>query len=355
VTTDAGTLRQPLRGALFGLCAAALFGMSAPVAKLLLGEVEPVLLAGFLYLGAAGGLWLHRAVTPRSREAGVSRKDLPALMGVVMSGGIVGPVLMLMGLSRVSGLSGSLLLNLEAPFTMFLAVVLFREHMGRRALTAAVLICAGATLLDLQPGALRADTTGVLLLAGACVCWALDNNLTQKLSLRDPFSIVRIKTLGAGTVNTALALLVVRSPPPGFGYIAAALVLGGLSYGVSVVLDAYALRLVGAAREAAYFATAPFVGVIGSLLLLGESIGPFQALAMFVMLGGVALLIRERHAHAHVHAALEHDHLHVHDEHHQHEHSRDAPADEPHAHPHRHAPLVHDHPHVPDAHHRHRH
>ena len=352
MTTDAGTLREPLRGALFGLCAAGLFGMSAPVAKLLLGKVEPVLLAG---LGAAGGLWLHRAVTPRSREAGVSRKDLPALMGVVMSGGIAGPVLMLMGLSRVSGLSGSLLLNLEAPFTMFLAVVLFREHMGRRALAAAVLICAGATLLDLQPGALRADTTGVLLLAAACVCWALDNNLTQKVSLRDPFAIVRIKTLGAGTVNTALALLVVRSPPHGFGYIAAALVLGGLSYGVSVVLDAYALRLVGAAREAAYFATAPFVGVIGSLLLLGESIGPFQAVAMFVMLGGVALLIRERHTHAHVHVALEHDHLHVHDEHHQHEHSRDAPADEPHAHPHRHAPLVHDHPHVPDAHHRHRH
>lgn len=350
-----GGERQPVRGALLGLCAAALFGLSAPVAKLLLGAVEPLLLAGLLYLGAASGLWLHRAVTRRSREARVRRKDLPVLVGVVLSGGIAGPVLMLMGLSRVSGLSGSLLLNLEAPFTMVLAVLLFREHMGRRVLISASLICAGATLLDFQPGTLRADTIGALLLAAACACWALDNNLTQKLSLRDPFAIVRIKTLGAGTVNTGLALLVVHSPVPGFGYAAAALVLGCLSYGFSVVLDAYALRLVGAAREAAYFATAPFVGVLGSLVLLGESIGGFQGLAMLAMVLGVALLIRERHGHVHEHGGLKHEHLHVHDEHHQHEHGQDDPAGEPHAHPHRHVPLVHDHPHVPDAHHRHRH
>jgi drug/metabolite transporter (DMT)-like permease len=314
-----------------------------------------MLLAGLLYLGAASGLWLHRTVAPPSREAGVVRQDLPVLIGVVLSGGILGPVLMLIGLSRVSGLSGSLLLNLEAPFTMVIAVVFFREHMGRRAIIAALLICSGATLIDFQPGTLRADTTGALLLAAACACWALDNNLTQKLSLRDPFAIVRIKTLVAGTINTGLALLVVHSPVPGVQYAAAALILGCLSYGVSVVLDAYALRLVGAAREAAYFATAPFVGVLGSLVLLGESVGGFQGLAMLVMVLGVALLIRERHGHIHAHGGLEHEHMHVHDEHHQHEHGNDDPAGEPHTHPHRHVPLVHDHPHVPDAHHRHRH
>jgi len=334
--------------------------MSAPLAKLLLGEVEPILLAGLLYLGAATGLWLHRWLSPRSAEAGIGRKDWPALAGVVLSGGVAGPVLMLMGLSRVSGLSGALLLNLEAPFTMALAVLLFREHMGRTAIIAALAICSGAVLLDVQPALLdvrpgRADTAGALLLAAACACWALDNNLTQKLSLRDPFAIVRIKTLGAGCANTALALLIVHSPLPGLGYLAAALVLGCLSYGVSVVLDAYALRLVGAAREAAYFATAPIVGVLGSLVLLGESIGAFQAMAMLAMFIGVALLIRERHAHVHTHDAIEHEHLHSHDEHHQHEHGPSDPPGEPHAHFHRHVPLVHDHPHVPDAHHRHRH
>ena len=354
MTAADSAARPAVAGAVLGLCAAALFGMSAPVAKLLLGGVEPVLLAGLLYLGAAMGLWLHWLFTPGSAEAGVGPKDVPALAGVVLSGGIAGPVLMLMGLSRVSGLSGALLLNLEAPFTMAVAVLIFREHMGRGALIAAILICAGATLLDLQPGSMHADTTGVLLLAGACACWALDNNLTQKLSLRDPFAIVRIKTLGAGAVNTALALLVLSSVPR-LGHVAAALVLGCLSYGVSVVLDAYALRLVGAAREAAYFATAPLAGVIGALLLLGESIGGFQVLAMLAMIVGVGLLMRERHAHVHEHRPLEHEHLHVHDAHHQHEHGSYDPPGEPHAHPHRHVALIHDHPHVPDAHHRHRH
>jgi len=352
---ERGSSRDAARGAVLGLCAAALFGLSAPIAKLLLARVQPVLLAGLLYLGAASGLWLHRLAAPRSREAGVGRKDLLELAGVVLAGGIVGPVLMLFGLSRVSGLTGSLLLNLEAPFTMLLAVLVFREHLGQKALLAASMICAGAMLLDLQPGPMRADTAGVLLLVAACACWALDNNLTQRLSLRDPFAIVRIKTLVAGVANTALAALALRCSWPGPAHVAAALVLGCLSYGVSVVLDAYALRLVGAAREAAYFATAPFIGVVGSLLLLGESVHALQGLAALAMASGVALLIRERHSHVHEHGALEHDHLHTHDEHHQHAHAAGDPPGEPHAHPHRHAPLVHDHPHVPDAHHRHRH
>jgi len=352
---DEAPTAAPVRGAVLGLGAAALFGLSAPVSKLLLGAIEPVLLAGLLYLGAAGGLWAHRLVTPPSRETGIQRQDVLALAGVVLAGGVAGPVLMLFGLSRVSGLTGSLLLNLEAPFTMLLAVLAFREHLGRGALVAVLLICSGAVLLDMQPGALRADTIGALLLAAACGCWALDNNLTQRLSLRDPFAVVRVKTLVAGSVNTALAVLVTRSVWPEPRYVVGALVLGCLSYGASVVLDAYALRLVGAAREAAYFGTAPFIGVLGALVLLGESIHAAQALAMLAMATGVVLLIRERHAHVHAHAALEHEHLHVHDEHHQHEHGDGDPPGEPHAHAHGHVALVHDHPHVPDLHHRHRH
>jgi drug/metabolite transporter (DMT)-like permease len=355
MTTEQRSTHASLRGALLGLSAAALFGLSPPVHKLLLGAVEPLLLAGLSYLGAAGGLWLHRLVSPPSREPGLGRSDLAALTGVVLAGGVAGPVLMLFGLTRVSGLTGSLLLNLEAPFTMLLAVLVFREHLGRGASWAAALIVVGAVLLELEPGSIRADTAGVLLLAAACACWALDNNLTQRLSLRDPFAIVRIKTLAAGAVNTALAVVVARSPWPEPRYVAGALALGCLSYGLSIVLDAYALRLVGAAREAAYFATAPFIGVVGSLLLLGESIGSVQALAMLAMTIGVVLLIRERHSHVHEHGPLEHEHLHVHDEHHQHAHGEAVVPGEPHAHRHFHVSLVHDHPHVPDAHHRHRH
>jgi drug/metabolite transporter (DMT)-like permease len=346
---------QQARGAVFGLCAAALFGLSAPAAKLLLGGTSPTMLAGLLYLGAAAGLWLHRAVAPPTQEAGLKRQDVVTLAGVVLAGGVAGPVCMLFGLSRVSGLTGSLLLNLEAPFTVLLAVLLFREHLGRQALAATILICGGATLLEVQPGPMRSDPSGVLLLAAACGCWALDNNLTQRLSLRDPFAIVRIKTLGAGIVNTALALLVVDSPLPVPTYLVAALVVGSLGYGVSVVLDAYALRLIGAAREAAYFATAPFVGALGSVAFLGDELRWRHALAMVAMSLGVALLLRERHSHRHEHGALEHEHMHHHDEHHRHRHHPTDPPGEPHTHAHRHAPLVHDHPHVPDAHHRHRH
>lgn len=346
---------QRARGAALGLGAAALFGISAPAAKFLLGEVSPILLAGLLYLGAALGLWSHRLLAPASREAGLRRVDLPKLATVVLSGGILGPVLMLLGLSRVSGLTGSLLLNLEAPFTVLLALVVFREHLGRDGVLAVVLIFGGALLLKLEPGAMSADTLGVLMLAAACACWAVDNNLTQRLSLRDPFAIVRVKTLVAGSTNTVIALAVTGAELPAARFVALAMVLGCLSYGVSVVLDAYALRFVGAAREAVYFATAPFVGALASIVFLGDRLRWYELLAMAAMVLGVVFLLRERHAHEHEHELLEHEHLHEHDLHHRHEHSPSDPPGSVHSHPHRHEPTRHEHPHVPDAHHRHRH
>ena len=314
-----------------------------------------MLLAGLLYLGAAAGLWLHRVVRPSTIEAPVTYDDIPKLAGVVVAGGIIGPLLMLFGLARVTALTGSLLLNLEAPLTVLIALAAFHEHLGRHAAAAMACIAGGAVMLKLEPGALGADTAGVLLLTGACFCWALDNNLTQRLSLHDPFAIVRVKTLVAGVFNTALGLLVSGGHMPKAQHVAGAMLLGSLSYGISVVLDAYALRLIGAAREAAYFATAPFMGAVASLFVLRDSLRWFDAIAMLLMGVGVVLLLRERHAHVHLHEQLEHEHLHEHDEHHRHEHGPDDPIAEPHSHPHVHVRLVHDHPHLPDAHHRHGH
>ena len=344
-----------LRGAALGVAAAALFGLSAPLAKLLLGSVAPVLLAGMLYLGAALGLWGLRLLRRPSKEAGLSRADIPKLVGVVVAGGLLGPVLMLLGLQRVTALTGSLLLNLEAPFTVLLAVVVFKEHLGRYAAAAAGFILAGALVLKLEPGALGADTAGVVLLAAACLCWGIDNNLTQRLSLKDPFAIVRVKTLAAGSVNTLLGFAVGGAVLPPLSIAGAVLLVGCLGYGVSVVLDAFALRLVGAAREAAYFATAPFLGALASLPLFGDSLRWFDGLAMLFMAAGVVLLLCERHGHRHTHDAMQHEHLHVHDAHHLHEHDAQAPPGEPHNHQHRHDALEHDHPHLPDAHHRHKH
>lgn len=353
--SDAASRSDRIRGALLGLGAAALFGLSAPISKLLLGGLSPVLLAGLLYLGAAVGLWTHHLVRPRTKEAGIGRSDLPLLTAIIVFGGVVGPILMLLGLGRVTAFTGSLLLNLEAPLTVVLAVAVFGEHLERRAAVAIVCILGGALTLRLETGALGGDLAGIVLIAGACLSWALDNNLTQRLSMRDPHAIVRAKTLVAGAVNTTLGLLFQRSPNPSLTLVAVALVVGALSYGLSIVLDTYALRLVGAAREAAYFATAPFVGGLFAIALFGDPIRRHELLAMAAMFVGVVFLLRSRHGHRHVHEAMDHNHLHEHDEHHQHEHHADDPRGEPHAHAHRHLPLVHDHDHFPDAHHRHTH
>ena len=342
------------RGAALGLLAAALFGVSAPLAKWLLGEMTPQVLAGLLYLGSGLGLSAWRSLRPATAEAPISRADVPMLALLAVSGGVIGPLLMLVGLNRVSGLAGSLLLNLEGPFTMVIAVTLFREHLGRYGVAAAACILLGAALLRFQPGAFAADAIGTLCIAGACLAWGIDNNLTQRLSLKDPFAIVRIKSLSAGLFNLLLGLtLGGRLPEPRLTLLA--LLLGLFSYGASVVLDAYALRLVGAAREAAYFATAPFVGALASVALFQDQLGRFDLMAMLLMALGVAALLRERHSHRHEHESMSHAHLHVHDEHHRHAHHPGDPSGEPHSHEHTHAPLVHDHPHVPDAHHRHRH
>lgn len=341
-------------GALLGLLAALSFGVSAPLAKLLLADVSPQLLAGLLYLGAGVGLALYRLVRPSTREAPLARSDLPALLGVIALGGVAGPLLLLVGLARVSGTAGALLLNFEGPLTIVLAALLFGEHLGRSAALAATCILLGAVVLRVSPGEVAADTLGIVAIAGACLCWAFDNNLTQRLSLKDPFQLVRIKTIVAGAFNTALAFALGATLPPA-PTVGLALGLGLLSYGVSVVLDTYALRLHGAAREAAYYATAPFVGAVAAVPLLGESLGAAELAAMALMVAGVIFLLRERHAHEHLHEPMTHEHLHVHDEHHQHEHNLSDPPGEPHAHMHRHARQVHDHPHVSDLHHRHGH
>ncbi|HVE83869.1 MAG TPA: DMT family transporter [Myxococcales bacterium] len=342
-----------LRGAAFGLAAAALFGASAPAAKVLLGGMGPLALAGLLYAGAALALTgVRLARRGPGREARLSRSDAPLLAVVAVAGGVLGPVLMLVGLQRLPAMTASLLLNLEAPLTMLLAVSAFREHLSRRELLGAALVIGGGAALGAQPGALAGSWPGVAAIFAACLCWGLDNNLTQRLSGKDPVAVVQWKAGFAGACALGLAAALGERVPAA-GQVGAALVLGSLSYGASIVLDAHALRLLGAAREAAFFATAPFVGAAISVAALGERPSLPDAAGALAMVAGVAVLVRARHGHAHTHEAMEHDHLHVHDEHHRHAH--DGEVAEPHAHPHAHAQLTHDHPHVSDAHHRHRH
>jgi drug/metabolite transporter (DMT)-like permease len=344
-------------GILLALSSAVLFGASTPFTKLLLGSVDPWLMAGLLYLGAGVGLsavHLSRGILRLPAiEAPLRRSDVPWLALVILSGGVLGPLLLMLGLVRTEASAASLLLNLEGLATMGIAWVVFRENVDRRLLLGAFAILAGAALLSWQ-GRASFQWSG-LLIAGACLCWGIDNNLTRKLSSADPVQIAMLKGLVAGAVNLTLALWWRGAGLPSVGAVAAVGVVGFLGYGVSLALFVLALRDLGTARTGAYFSLAPFVGAVLAIIMLGEPLSVQLVVASGLMGFGLWMHLAEQHEHQHAHEAMEHEHRHRHDAHHQHEHAQSDPSGEPHTHWHRHAPLVHRHPHYPDLHHRHGH
>lgn len=343
-------------GILFALLSAALFGASTPFAKLLLGAVDPWMMAGLLYLGAGFGLaavhLVRGAFELPAVEAPLRRSDLPWLALVILAGGMLGPLLLMLGLARTDAAGASLLLNLEGLATMGIAWVVFRENVDRRLLLGAGAILAGAVLLSWQGQ--TAFHSGTLLIAGACLCWGIDNNLTRKLSSADPVQIAMLKGLVAGGVNLSLALINGAVFPPA-GIVLAVGVVGFMGYGVSLALFVLALRHLGAARTGTYFSMAPFVGAVLAVPMLDEHLSLQLLIAGGLMGLGLWLHLSERHDHEHAHGAMEHEHRHTHDAHHQHEHGPGVAAGEPHTHRHRHMPLAHSHPHYPDLHHRHGH
>jgi drug/metabolite transporter (DMT)-like permease len=359
---------SPPPGLLLGLAAAALFGASTPVAKLLVPGTGPVVLAGLLYLGAGLGLAAAGPLRRAGAEAPLRRSDLPVLAAIVVAGGVAGPVLLVLGLGRLPGVAASLLLNLEAPLTVLLAATFLGERLDRREALGAAAVVAGAVALGWGPGLVALvpglplprgagpgrglDLAGVACIAGACGAWAVDNTLSQRLAHRDPVAVARAKALVAGTLDVALGLAAGEALPPA-GRLSGALLTGALGYGASMVLFLLAVRGAGAARTAAAFATAPFIGAAVAVPLLGERLGAVHAAAGALMAAGTALALRARHGHPHVHEPVVHEHAHVHDAHHAHVH--DGPVEEPHSHPHRHDRLEHDHGHLPDLHHRHGH
>lgn len=353
---DRSALAWP--GAPMALVSAALFGASTPLAKLLLGDgVDPWLLAGLLYLGSGLGLgFVHIArglIGMPAAEAPLRRAEIPWLALVVLSGGMIGPLLLMLGLVRTPASSAALLLNVEGLATMAIAWIVFRENVDRRLLVGAFAILAGALLLSWQGGPTGVGL-GALAIVGACLAWGVDNNLTRKLSSADPVQIAAIKGVVAGAVNLGLALAHGASLPS-VAAIAGAAVVGFFGYGVSLVLFVLALRHLGTARTGAYFSTAPFLGAALALILFREPLTVQLVAAALLMAIGVYLHLSERHEHEHEHEALDHEHRHVHDQHHQHPHGPDDPAGEPHTHWHRHTPMRHKHPHYPDLHHRHDH
>lgn len=343
------------------LAAALLFGASTPFAKLLTGDVPPLLLAGLLYLGSGLGLALLlfvRRVKERVRKQPVSelhipKGELPWLIGAIIAGGMLGPVLLMFGLMQASGANASLLLNVEGVLTALIAWFVFKENADRHIIAGMVVIVLGGVLLSWQPGAL-AMSPGTLLIIGACFCWAIDNNLTRKVSTNDAMLVACLKGLLAGACNTALAIYSGFALPD-VHVIAASLVVGFFGYGLSLTLFVVALRTLGTARTGAYFSVAPLFGVIISWSIWPAVPDAVFWVAALLMAAGIWLHIKERHVHAHQHDLQVHRHKHRHDAHHQHIHDFAWDGQEPHSHEHEHAPMNHTHAHYPDIHHRHLH
>jgi drug/metabolite transporter (DMT)-like permease len=348
-------LRQP--GIAAALGAALLFGAGTPLAKGLLAVIDPWLLAGLLYLGSGLGLTLYR-LSRRAPPACLPAAEWPWLIGAIAAGGVVGPVLLMLGLSGMPAAGASLLLNAESVFTALLAWFVFRENFDRRIALGMLSIVAGAVVLN-WPSEGGAEATfdeiwPALAMLGACLAWTIDNNLTRRVSSTDASWIASLKGLAAGSVNLILALTLGAAWPAPL-QIAGAMIVGLFAYGVSLTLFVVALRHLGTARTGAYFSTAPFIGAAIAVPLLGEPTpAPFWVAASLMGIG-VWLHLTERHEHEHTHEPLEHTHPHVHDVHHPHEHDFEWDGTKPHNHQHRHAVLTHKHPHFPDVHHRHGH
>ena len=356
----AGTSAETLSsGAGLALLSALLFGASTPLAKLLLRGIEPWMLAGLLYLGSGLGLL---TVTALARALGMGARSEAAVRGrawlwlllATLFGGVAGPVLLMFGLGRTAATTAALLLNLEGVLTALLAWFVFRENFDRRIALGMAAIVAGGIVLTLGGRVILDAALGPLMIAGACLAWAVDNNLTRKVSQADPVQIALLKGCVAGAVNVGIALWLGSAVPP-LGALGAAVVVGFAGYGVSLVLFVIVLRHIGTARTGAYFSLAPFFGGLIAVVVLREPVTAQIGAAGILMALGVWLHLTERHEHEHSHEETAHEHRHVHDEHHQHTHDGTEPPGEPHSHWHVHGGLRHSHPHFPDIHHRHEH
>jgi drug/metabolite transporter (DMT)-like permease len=342
------------RGPVFAVIAAALFGISTPLAKLLLGDIGPVLFASLLYLGSGIGIFLlsraRRYATPVPGEARLDRRDYPWLAGAMLSGGVIATISLLFGLQYTPAATASLLLNFEVVATTLIAFFVFSEYIGRRVVAAIVIITAASIVLSWNASGQFGFSLAAAGIIAACVFWGIDNNLTRKISGKDPLAIATIKGFGAGAVSFVMAMAMGTSIP-GLAVVAAALAIGFLTYGVSIVLFVRSLRDLGAARTSAYFAAAPFIGSLASVLIFMSMPGIEFLIALPLFLVGVVLMVSERHVHRHIHERMVHVHRHTHDEHHLHGHPGEDIGE--HTHEHVHEPVEHEHPHAPDIHHRH--
>ncbi len=350
--------RDTLHPKIQAILAAFLFGASAPLAKLLLEDIGPVMMAALLYLGCGLGILGFKfiqklAVRANNKEAGLTSPDLPWLLGAIICGGVAAPIVLMFSLKSTPAATASLLLNFEGVSTSLIAVLAFKEALGRRVWSAVGLIALASVILTWDSQGVWGLSMGAAGVILACVFWGMDNNFTRNISAKDPLSIVAVKGTTAGTVSFCIALLTGEAIP-GLVSTLSAMLLGFISYGISIMLFILAMRSLGAARTSGFFGSAPFAGTVISLLLFWEWPGTTFLVSLPIMVAGTVLLLREDHGHLHHHTKIEHEHRHSHDDGH-HGHSHNGAADNEHSHWHIHEKTEHEHDHTPDIHHRHVH
>lgn len=338
------------------LLAALLYGISAPLSKILLFEIPPKLMAGLLYLGAGLGMAIFSIIQngfqKTQKEASLKKKDLPYIVGMVVLD-IAAPILLLTGLNITPSGNVVLLNNFEIVVTSLIALVIFKESIGKRMWISIGLITAGTFFLSIEDLSNFTFSTGALLVLAATICWGFENNCTRMLSLSSPLQIVIIKGFGSGIGALLIAFFLGETSTEWF-YIILAMLLGFVAYGLSISCYIYAQRELGAARTSAFYAVAPFIGVFTSWFILKESIQLSFILALGLMIVGSYFGLTESHGHDHRHEYILHEHSHSHDDlHHTHVHL-DGKAEE-HSHIHEHENISHSHSHMPDMHHRHSH
>lgn len=344
----------------YALTAALLFGLSTPMNKLLLDTIEPLVLSGFLYLGSGLGMLSYRLIKEKSlytrTEAQLQSGEIPQLITAIITGGMVAPFILLYSIQITPASTASLLLSFEGIATTLLAGMWFKEYIGKRVWLALAMITLATILLSLQQNQAWGFSIGALGVITACFLWGLDNNLTRNLSARDPLLLVIIKGCGAGSFSLFLAVSL-NMPLPSFQMILTAMVIGLVSYGLSIVFFILSLRSLGSSRTTALYSIAPFAGSFLSFFILGERPQQVFYLSFLLILMATLVLLTETHSHQHLHQAFSHDHSHSHqDGHHNHFHPESfQKKDFVHSHLHDHKEIVHDHQHLPDLHHRHQH
>lgn len=337
------------------ILAAVCYGISAPVSKILLGELSPIFMASLLYLGAGAGMLivnLLRGKKSERKEAKITRTELPYVAGMIILD-IGAPIFLMIGLSLTTSANASLMNNFEIVATAVIALVIFKEAIGKRMWMAIFLITVSSMILSVEDFSTFSFSIGSIFVLLACVCWGFENNCTRMLSLKDPFEIVIIKGFGSGFGSLLIAAASSEIIFHG-AYIACSLLLGFVSYGLSIFFYIRAQRELGAARTSAYYAASPFIGVFLSFVIFGQNLTLSFSVAAFIMAAGAYLAAFERHEHSHAHHELEHEHRHSHTDGH-HTHIHDYPVEGEHSHPHIHEEMVHTHAHTPDLHHTHAH